>query len=409
MSRIFICYRRRENRKDAMVLFEVLAQHFGTNAVFVDVAGIAQGVNCQERVDRTLDTCRVVLLLMGQNWAAIKDESGKPRLDDPHDRVRVLVASALRRNIPLIPVFIEGARMPRPHRLPPQLADLARQQGIALDRENRRAQIAHLVAALERWVKPRADAALPRTQPRAGEVFRDAPDAPEMVVIPAGEFVMGSPAKEQGRSDNEGPQRRVWIAQAFAVGRFAVTFDEWDACVAAGGCTHQPADEGWGRGKRPVINVSWDDAQQYMRWLSNKTGKQYRLLSEAEWEYAARAGSTMAYPWGNAPGSNWANFRDSGSRWSGKQSAPVGSFEANAFGLHDMIGNVWEWTQDCWNAGYRSAPADGRPWQSGDCARRVLRGGSWSSVPGIARCAHRLRIGLGNRGCGVGFRLARTL
>jgi formylglycine-generating enzyme required for sulfatase activity len=230
-----------------------------------------------------------------------------------------------------------------------------------------------------------------------------------MVVVPAGSFVMGSPKDEKGRRDDEGPQHKVTIARSIAVGKFEVTFDEWDACVAAGGCSHKPEDAGWGRGRRPVINVSWEDAQGYVRWLSKKTGKSYRLLSEAEWEYAARAGTETRYPWGDEPGSNRANFRESGSQWSNKQTAPMGSFAPNAFGLHDMIGNVWEWTQDCWNGSYEGAPEDGRPWESGDCGRRVVRGGSWWSNPENARSASRRWLEPGYRGNGLGFRLARTL
>jgi formylglycine-generating enzyme required for sulfatase activity len=201
----------------------------------------------------------------------------------------------------------------------------------------------------------------------------------------------------------------VTLARPFAVGKYAVTFDEWDACVAAGGCTHKPGDRGWGRGRQPVIDVSWQDAQAYVSWLAKKTGQPYRLLSEAEWEYAARAGTTTRYPWGDEPGTNRANFSGSGSKWSRRQTAPVGSFDANAFGLHDMIGNVWEWVQDCWNESYKGAPLDGRPWEEGDCGRRVLRGGSWDIIPEYARAAVRIRDEPGEGVYNVGFRLARTL
>jgi formylglycine-generating enzyme required for sulfatase activity len=257
---------------------------------------------------------------------------------------------------------------------------------------------------------PTATPAPAAATPKGGESFRDCEQCPEMVVIPAGKVLMGSPEREVGRSPTEGPQQEVAFARPFAVGKFEVTFDEWDACVAAGGCAHKPTDEGWGRGRQPVINVSWSDAQVYVSWLAKKTGKPYRLLSEAEWEYAARAGKTTRYPWGDEPGTNLANFDGSGSRWSGRRTAPVGSFEANAFGLHDMIGNVWEWVEDCWNESYGDAPLDGRAWESGDCGRRVLRGGSWGSKPEVARAAVRGRIEPGNRNyLGVGFRLARTL
>ena len=157
-----------------------------------------------------------------------------------------------------------------------------------------------------------------------------------------------------------------------------------------------------------MINVSWEDAQAYVAWLAKKTGKPHRLLSEAEWEYAARAGTTTRYPWGDEPGTNRANFRDSGSQWS-EQTAPVGSFDPNKFGLYDMIGNVWEWVQDCWNESYKGAPADGRAWESGNCGLRVVRGGSWFNLPENARAAYRNRFAPGYRNSNSGFRVTRTL
>ena len=238
-----------------------------------------------------------------------------------------------------------------------------------------------------------------------GTAFRDCTECPEMVVVPAGSFMMGS-----DESSSEIPRHRVTIAKPFAVGKYEVTFAEWDACVAAGGCGgHRPGDEGWGRGRWPVINVSWDDAKAYVRWLNRKTGKQYRLPSEAEWEYAARAGTTTRYSWGDDIGRNRANCDGCGSRWDNEQTAPAGSFRANVFGLHDVHGNVWEWVEDCWSGNYLGAPADGSAWESGDCSRRVLRGGSWDNRPWFLRSASRSGDGAGNRNDGSGFRVARTL
>ncbi len=162
--------------------------------------------------------------------------------------------------------------------------------------------------------------------------------------------------------------------------RYEVTFEQWEACVAAGGCSHMPEDRNWGRGKRPVINVNWYSVQEYVGWLSQRTGKSYRLLSEAEWEYAARGGAG-----GQVFGEGNANCDGCGSRWDNKQTAPVGSFQPNGFGLHDMQGNVWEWTQDCWNMTYTGAPSDGSAWTSGQCFRRVLKGGSAAAVAGLRR------------------------
>lgn len=247
--------------------------------------------------------------------------------------------------------------------------------------------------------------------------FRDCDECPEMVTVPAGSFVMGSPADEEGRRDDEGPQRTVTIGRAFAVGKFEVTFAEWDACVAGGGCNgYRPEDQGWGRGNRPVINVSWNDAQAYVQWLSNRTGKRYRLLSEAEWEYAARARTTTAYPWDQSASHESANYGMDlccGGLAQGSDSwlytAPVGSFPANGFGLYDMHGNVLEWTEDCYNGSYAGASSDGSAPRSGDCSIRVLRGGSWFSLPRGLRSAFRAWNYPTARDVYNGFRLARTL
>src|SRR5262249_10215759 len=195
--------------------------------------------------------------------------------------------------------------------------------------------------------------------------FREcAKDCPEMIVVPAGRFTMGSPATEKGHNGTEGPQHLVTITKPFAVSKFDVTFADWDACVSVGGCPQEgrAADIGWGRGTRPVIYVSWDDAQAYVAWLSWMTGMPYRLLSEAEWEYAARAGTTTAYFWGDEIGENNANCKGCGGQWNGSGTAPVGSFKPNSFGLYDMAGNVWQWVQDCHHSNYNGAPNDGSAW-----------------------------------------------
>ena len=245
---------------------------------------------------------------------------------------------------------------------------------------------------------------------RPGDRFQDGPDYPEMVVVPAGSFKRGSPSGEPGRDDDEGPVHVVRIATPFAVGVYAVTFAEWDACVEAGGCGgYSPADEGWGRGRRPVINVSWEDAKAYVAWLSEQTGQRYRLPSESEWEYAARAGTNTAYSWGNEIGMGQACCNGCGSQWDSRMTAPVGSFEANAWGLHDMHGNVWEWVEDRWHGNYRRAPSNGSAWMRGYSSERVLRGGSWGYGPSFLRAAIRFRGTTGIRNYGGGFRVARTL
>ena len=244
----------------------------------------------------------------------------------------------------------------------------------------------------------------------AGRTLQDCPGCPEMVVVPAGSFRMGSPESEAGRDDDEGPVHRVTVARPLAVGVVEVTFEEWEACVSEGGCGgYRPDDEGWGRGRRPVMNVNWRDAKAYVAWLSRKTGEAYRLPSEAEWEYVARAGTTTRYGWGDGIGRNRANCDGCGSRWDGEKTAPVGSFSANAFGLHDVHGNVYEWVEDCWNGSYHGAPSDGSAWTSGECGSRVLRGGSWLNDPWLLRSALRYRYPSGFRSDYAGVRVARTL
>lgn len=238
--------------------------------------------------------------------------------------------------------------------------------------------------------------------------LRSGGSGPEMVVIPAGSFRMGCVLRLDC-GDSEFPVHQVAISQSFAAGKYEVTFAEWDACVSAGGCGHRPGDEGWGRETRPVVNVSWDDAKAYVGWLSTQTGAEYRLLSESEWEYAARAGSSAAHSWVPEIGSFGANCDGCGSRWDGRQTAPVGSFGANAAGLHDMPGNAGEWVEDCWNESYEGAPSNGSVWGSGDCSRRVVRGGAWILDPRFLRSASRGFVATGNRHSAVGFRVARTL
>ena len=239
---------------------------------------------------------------------------------------------------------------------------------------------------------------------------------PEMVVVPSGAFLMGSPGSEAKRNSDEDPQHPVTIAHAFAVGRFAVTFDEWDACVADGGCGgNKPEDDGWGRGRRPAIYVSWDDAKAYLQWLSKKTGHEYRLLSEAEWEYVARAGTSTPFWWGSTITVGQANYDGSNIYNGGAKGAspgktlPVGSFGANPFGLSEVHGNVWEWVEDCYNKSYVGAPSDGSAWRTGDCDSRVLRGGAWNSNPRMLRASFRYWNSSMFRFNYVGFRVARTL
>jgi formylglycine-generating enzyme required for sulfatase activity len=230
--------------------------------------------------------------------------------------------------------------------------------------------------------------------------------APEMVEIEPGSFMMGAYEVDLESKPAERPPHRVTIAHAFAIGKYEVTFEEYDRCTAAGRCP-EAFDEGWSRGRHPVVNVSWNDAQQYAAWLSEVSGKHYRLPTEAEWEYAARAGSATAYWWGAAADLERANCRGCASEWAGKRSETVGSFPPNAWGLYDTAGNVWEWVQDCWHQDYAGAPADGRAWDDspdGKCLR-VLRGGAWSFGPEALRSPGRMKFPASYRAGAAGFRL----
>jgi clan AA aspartic protease (TIGR02281 family) len=240
--------------------------------------------------------------------------------------------------------------------------------------------------------------------------FRDCPTCPEMAVVPAGTFTMGSPANEPERFNDEA-QVRVSIVAPFAVGKYAVTFDEWEACVAGGGCNgYKPSDQGWGRGKHPVINVSWDDAKVYIAWVSSKTGKSYRLLSEAEREYVTRAGTTTPFWWGSSVTAEQANFRSTSAVGPRLHTVSVDSLEPNPWGLYNVHGNVREWTEDCWNDSNTGIPGDGRARVTGgDCSKREVRGGSWAGIPRSLRSAFRDWHSTVYRSDALGFRLARTL
>ena len=210
---------------------------------------------------------------------------------------------------------------------------------------------------------------------------------------------------------SEQPQHRVKIAKPFAVGKFEITFAEWEACSAGGGCSSNksPNDQGMGKDRRPVINVSWDDARDYVEWLSRHTGKTYRLLTEAEWEYAARASTTTNYAFGDTITSEQARFSE-GTMYSAGTTAEVGSFPANRFRFHDMHGNVAEWVEDCWNANYRGAPADGSAQATGTCDERVVRGGTWvTNQTRYLRSASRDAKRAGFRSVFIGIRVARAL
>jgi formylglycine-generating enzyme required for sulfatase activity len=305
-----------------------------------------------------------------------------------------------------------------------------------------------IFAELARLRVAQIEKAADRTEPapetrRPGAVFRDCPDCPEMVVVPPGEFRMGSPYDEKERFPDEGPQRRVAIAAPFALGKYEIRRAQFArfaaeigasprACrvwrPAAGNFALSAAANWQSPGfeqsdDHPVVCVSWSEAKAMADWLAKKTGKPYRLPSEAEWEYAARAGTSSAWVWGDDAGGACAHANGADQAYLRAQrgaagvacddgfafTAPVGGFRANAFGLHDLIGNVSEWTADCWRETFAGAPADGRAWVAGACRQRTTKGGAWLAPPRLLRSAVRGGVGADDRTNMLGFRLARDL
>jgi sulfatase modifying factor 1 len=285
------------------------------------------------------------------------------------------------------------------------------------------------------WLALVSASAASAATPAAGKTLRDCRGCPTLVVVPAGTFTMGTPSDEPGRGANEGPQHAVTITRAFAAGVAPVTRDEFAAFVKA---TKRPDSPGcklvgakgfqldpqlnWRNpgyaqtGKDPVACVSYEDASAYAAWLSTRTGKHYRLLSEAEWEYAARAGTTTAYWWGTTPDHEHANYgtekccevlKSGRDQWD--YTSPVGSFPANAFGLYDVSGNIFEWVQDCWHDNFEGAPADGSAWDRADCTDRAHRGSSWHASAAFIRIGYRVHDPVGDRNIYLGFRIARDL
>ena len=256
---------------------------------------------------------------------------------------------------------------------------------------------------------------------RPGKTFRDCADCPEMMVLPAGTYWQGAGEDSAPLAlSKEKPRRQVTIVEPFAAGVYEVTMAQWDACVADQGCSTQPPDNGWGRGQRPVIMVSWNDAQEYVQWLSDKTGQSYRLPSESEWEYFARAGEESDWLGGSPERiCNFANIAGSetGFKWQHTQcsdklalgTAPVGSYAPNAFGLYDTIGNVAEWTADCMNLSYLDAPVDGSAWGRGICSSHMTRGGSWVTGSRDIRLPARFDLKNGDRNDFTGFRVVRKV
>jgi formylglycine-generating enzyme required for sulfatase activity len=428
LPKIVISYRRADTDAIAGRIRERLANRYGKDAVFMDIDDIPYGKDFRVYIREAVVQCDVLLAIIGQSWLG-PGEGGNRRIDDETDFVRLEVETAMNNGVPIIPVLVGSARMPQSVQLPESLKDFPFLTAATVDTSRDfDPHMERLIRGIDRIpdrlaTNPatggsRHEVAPPIEPARGGPstdadradlaIFQDAPFAPELVVLPTGAFMMGSAEEEEGRYVHEGPQHRVMIGRRFAIGRYPVTCDEYDRFCEARR-REKPDDQGWGRERRPVINVSWDDAQAYIAWLSQETGKAYRLPSEAEWEYACRAGTTTRYSFGDAITPDQANYDDSGLG----HTREVGAYPANPWRLHDMHGNVWEWAEDDWHENYHGAPADGSAWKYTGATRNprlcVLRGGSWSRFSRACRSACRSRSGSVNRNGNVGFRLARTL
>ncbi|MEM7423398.1 MAG: SUMF1/EgtB/PvdO family nonheme iron enzyme [Pseudomonadota bacterium] len=375
-GRIFISYRRGIDNGEARALYDQLERFFARERLFMDVDDIPAGSDFVENLDGQVARCQALIAVIGRGWVDDVD-----RLRDEEDFVRIEIEAALKRGdqIPIIPLLVDGMMLPERDALPEALRALRRRNGVPIRHETYAPTIEarlcpELRDALQETealypgtgstgaaTRPLAPATersaaqvAPRGVPAPGTLFRDVDEdwCPEMAVIPAGTFWMGSTDEEAKRfnlaNGTETPRHRVAIAEPFALATYASTpfalatyastFVEWDACCAATS-REQPADEGWGRGRRPVVNVSWNDCLAYCDWLTEMTGERYRMPSEAEWEYACRANASTAYAFGDAITPDMANF--GGCR---RETVPVDvrRFPANGFGLHQMHGNVWE-------------------------------------------------------------------
>ena len=318
--------------------------------------------------------------------------------------------------------FPDGQHLSEAHAMRRQLSDAANDSSafVAARKLNTRKSYQAYIDAFPRGQHvTEALTAIDGLAPRPGKRFRDCDECPDLVVLASGSFWQGAEEDSKAALANEKPLRKVVLAKPFAIGIHEVTMAQWQACVVAGSC--QPVnDNGWGGGSRPVIMVSWNDAQGYLEWLSKKTGHRYRLPSESEWEYAARAGDTTEWPDDNPAGvCTMANLAgaETGFRWAhtacadawALETAPVGNLLSNMFGLHDALGNVAEWTLDCMSLSYADAPADGSANSRGLCNSRVTRGGSWFSGARESRLSARFNLKAGDRNDFTGFRVVREL
>ena len=456
-GKIFISYRRADSQWAAARLYDLLAREFPDDRIFMDVEEIAPGEDFVKVLEDQVGACDVFLALIGPEWLSMQAQSGERRLEERGDFVRIEIADALKRpDTVTIPVLLDDAAPPAEADLPEDLRPLARRQFARLSHTGFRGEAPRLVEAIRgalaakrpapakpprrpgRVVKPAlaliaavavvaacavAYDRLTRPADPSGTpdlaAFRECDLCPEMVAIPAGSFQMGSPEDEEHRNSSEGPQMQITVPR-FAIGRTEVLWLEYRACVDAGRCA-KIYDDGGPKEGAAAAGLSWDDAQAYIGWLNEQVpGEPYRLPSEAEWEYAARAGTTTAYPWGETPDRAHANMgrevccigaAEGADKWVGV--APVAQFPANGFGLHDMAGNLSEWVEDVWTDELSYRPTDGKPFfREGDdrwAHRHVVKGGSFTDFPWLVRPAARTSNDRNWRNGHYGFRVARDM
>lgn len=410
MADIFISYSRPDQAQVQALAADLVRRGF---TVWWDT-GLVGGNTFRDEISRQLRAAACVVVVwspssVGSHWVISEAEFAR-------------VAGKL---VPVRSETLDPARIPMPFGVfhtelltgRERIADAARRLLSAPAADAGAAagpSLPHAAARAETWPDGTLTPAALASAPAPGTEFRDLPEAPVLVIVPSGGFRMGSPPREAGRQPSETPQHGVRIAHTLAAGKYPVTFDEWDQYTRLTGSPHRPAGAGFGRGTRPVVNVSWSDAAAYCGWLGVTSGQHYRLLTEAEWEFCCRAGTTTRYAFGDVLSTEQANFNGSAHPVPGSansfraRSVPVGSFPPNGFGLFDMHGNVSEWVEDHWHDDYAGAPTDGRAWV-GTGVRRVTRGGSWFDYPQDVRSARRAWAAEAERARNIGFRVCREI
>jgi formylglycine-generating enzyme required for sulfatase activity len=440
MKKVFISYRREDSKYQAHRIYDALIKVLPRDHVFMDINSLKLGDDFFETLGGWVAGCDILLALIGAGWLDAADAQGNRRLENENDFVRFEIREALKQGIPVVPVILDGARIPDKDELSGDLRKLVHRNAEFIEFRTFDTDVNRLIDRLRLTTTPKLPSK-PAPGPSGMRIFRDFPEAPEMAAVPKGSFIMGSPPDEPGRSKDEGPRHEVIIPRAFAIGRYTVTRGEFSAFVAATGYNAKGAAYVWtGKewalgsknswlnpgfdqdGSHPVVCVNSHDAHAFIAWLNSKVpGQPYRLPSEAEWEYACRGGTTSRFWWGSSITTDQANYNGNfvydggGAKGEYRQkTVTVHSFEPNPWGLYQMLGNVWERCEDRWNENcYKEKPLAlnerGGALMTGDSEHCTVRGGSWESDPGRLRAAFRTRGSLVNRYSDRGFRVVRTL